>query len=406
MKPKGSVTVVGSGPGDAGLLTVRAVELLRQAEVLVYDALVNPELLRLASPAAELIGDRREPGEPASPDLHALLMAKAHPGRRVVWLTGGDPATLAPKGREAARFAEAGVGLEVVPAVPGPAPAVTPLGPGAQTRDRRDWLTSHPLFGQRVVVTRARDQAGPLTRRFQDLGAEVLEIPTIKIVPPQQHEDLVDAILGIGSYDWLVFTSANGVAMFFELFFKTFEDVRAIGGVKIAAVGPGTAAPLKALHLRVDLMPEEHLGRKVADALARYESLENLKVLLLRAEAANPDLPRALEALGAIVDDVACYRTVAETEDPAGAGARLLAAGAEWVVFTSGSTVEHFHARFDLPQLLRRFPSLRLASIGPETSKALQALALQPAVEAKEHTLEGLVKAIERQVIASRKPGA
>lgn len=404
MKPKGSVSLVGTGPGDAGLLTLRAAELLRQAEVLVYDSLVNPELLQLVSPAVEMIGDRRDPAQPAPSDLHALLVAKAHPGKRVVWLTGGDPARLAPEGSEVERFAAAGVTVEVVPAVP--TPVVTPVGPAARPRGRPDWLASHPLFGQRVVVTRARDQAGPLTRRFQDLGAEVLELPTIKIVPPQQHEDLVDAVLGIGSYDWLVFTSANGVAMFFELFFKTFEDVRAIGGVKIAAVGPGTAAPLKALHLRVDLMPEEHLGRKIADALARYESLENLKVLLLRAEAANRDLPRALEALGAIVDDVACYRTVAETEDPAGAGARLLAAGAEWVVFTSGSTVEHFHARFDLPQVLRRFPSLRLASIGPETSKALQALGLQPAVEAKEHTLEGLVKAIERQVIASRKPGA
>jgi uroporphyrinogen III methyltransferase/synthase len=224
----------------------------------------------------------------------------------------------------------------------------------------------------------------------------VLEIPTIKIVPPEDKEDLKDALLELGSYDWLVFTSPNGVTTFFDYFFKGFGDIRAIGNVRIAAVGPATAAKIEELHLRVDVMPEEYLASKVAAAIAKYESVENLKILLLRAEVANPELPKALSEMGAIVDDIACYRTVPETEDLTGAAARLVEEGADWVTFTSSSTVENFHARFDLPRLLKQFPKLKTASIGPETSKALAKLEIAPTLEARVHTIEGLVKALEQ----------
>jgi uroporphyrinogen III methyltransferase/synthase len=141
-------------------------------------------------------------------------------------------------------------------------------------------------------------------------------------------------------------------------------------------------------------MPDEALASAIAEAFAEFESIENLKMCLLRAEVANRELPEALEAMGAIVDDVACYQTVPETEDTTGAAARLLESGADWVAFTSGSTVEHFHARFDLPALLNKFPQLKTATIGPETSKALAALGLKPALEAKQHTMDGLVAAL------------
>ena len=221
-------------------------------------------------------------------------------------------------------------------------------------------------------------------------------MPTIKITGPTDRSAIVDALLELNSYDWLVFTSANGVTAFFDFFFKRFRDMRDLGGARIAAVGPATAAKLRELHLQVDLTPDEALGQKIAEAFAKFESVENLKICLLRAEAANPDLPRALEELGAIVDDIAVYRTVAETEDPAGAGADLLEHGADWVTFTSGSTVEHFHARFDLPKLAKKFPQLKLASIGPETSKAIRALGLTPTLEAKEHTTDGLIAGLLR----------
>jgi uroporphyrinogen III methyltransferase/synthase len=225
-----------------------------------------------------------------------------------------------------------------------------------------------------------------------------LEIPTIKIVQPTRKRDIVDALLGLNSYDWLVFTSVNGVTAFFDFFFKRFQDLRDIGGVRIAAVGPATAARLRELHLQVDLMPDEFTGEKIAEALAKFESVENLKICLLRAEDANPDLPRALEEFGAIVDDIAVYKTVAETEDPTGAGAVLLEKGADWLTFTSGSAVEHFHARFDLAKLLKKFPQMKLASIGPETSKAIRALKIEPALESKEHTTDGLVAALSHAV--------
>jgi uroporphyrinogen III methyltransferase / synthase len=141
-------------------------------------------------------------------------------------------------------------------------------------------------------------------------------------------------------------------------------------------------------------MPDEALGSKIADAMNKYESVENLKICLLRAQVANPDLPKALEEMGAIVDDIAIYKTVAESEDRGGEAARLLESGADWITFTSGSTVEHFHARFDLPALHQKFPKIKLASIGPETSKALRAIGLEPGLEAKDHTIDGLVQSL------------
>jgi uroporphyrinogen III methyltransferase/synthase len=170
--------------------------------------------------------------------------------------------------------------------------------------------------------------------------------------------------------------------------------MRDIGGARIAAVGPATANKLKELHLQVDLMPDEALAANIAEAFSEFESIENLKICLLRAEVANSELPKALEAMGAIVDDIACYKTVPETEDVTGTGARLQESGADWITFTSGSTVEQFHARFDLPALMKKFPKMKLASIGPETSKALAELKLKPTIEAKEHTIDGLVEGI------------
>jgi uroporphyrinogen III methyltransferase/synthase len=133
------------------------------------------------------------------------------------------------------------------------------------------------------------------------------------------------------------------------------------------------------------------------DALAKYQSIENVRILLMRAQVANPDLPKALEDKGAIVDDIPCYKTVVETEDYNGTVARLLESGADWITFTSSSTVQNFHARFDLPKLLNQFPNLKTVSIGPETSKALEALGLKPTLEAKQHTIEGVIAALESQ---------
>ena len=275
------------------------------------------------------------------------------------------------------------------------APTVTVIGDVVKLRSKLNWFESRSLFGQRIVVTRTREQASQLSRQLLERGAEVLEIPTIRIVPPAKHEGIVEALSGLNAYDWLIFTSPNGVTSFFDYFFKAFQDLRDIGGARIAAVGPATAAKLRELHLQVDLMPDEYVASKIAQALAEYESIDNLRILLLRAEVANPELPKLLEDKGAIVDDIAWYQTVPETEDITGAAAKLLKDGADWITFTSSSTVENFHARFDLPRLVKKFPQIKTASIGPETSKTLFALGLKPTVEARTHTIEVLVKALE-----------
>lgn len=502
MSKSGTVYLVGAGPGDANLLTLRGAELLRRADVVIYDALVNLSILKLAPTTAEILfgGRRAKDAKDNRPDVIEQLIAKAHEGKTVVRLKGGDPYVFGRGGEEAERLHDAKIPFEVVPGVsafaavpnyagiplthrdhcsqltiltghedpaandcpvnwaaeakiPGtkvvmmgtehigqiaqtlvangmaattpvamvswgttgrqqsltgtladigalaaktklPPPTVTIIGDVVKLRKKLNWFEQRPLFGQRIVVTRAQAQAAELTQPFTELGADVLEIPCIKTAIPSQPQHLMDAMLELNSYDWLVFTSANGVTSFFEYFFRAFKDLRDIGGVKIAAVGPATAAKLRDLHLQVDLMPDEALGVKIAKEFDKFETIENLKICLLRAEKANPDLPKAIEALGAIVDDIPVYQTVADSTAATPATEKLLETGADWLTFTSGSTVEHFHARFNLPALLKKFPQTKLASIGPETTKALEALDLRSAVEAKPHTMAGLVTAV------------
>ena len=317
--------------------------------------------------------------------LVANGMAKTTPVAMVSWGTTGRQQSLT------GTLADIG---ELSAKTKLPPPTVTIIGDVVKLRKKLNWFEQRPLFGQCIVVTRAREHAADLTHRFAELGADVLEIPCIKRAAPSQPQYLLDAMLELNSYEWLVFTSANGVTAFFEYFFRAFKDLRDIGGVKIAAVGPSTAAKLRELHLQVDLMPAEATGAKIAKEFSKFETVENLKFCLLRAEKANPDLPKAIEELGGIVDDIPVYQTVAESIAATPASEKLLEVGADWITFTSGSTVEQFHARFNLPVLLKKFPQTKLASIGAETTKAIEALGLKPNVEAKDHTMEGLVAAV------------
>lgn len=501
MKKHGTVYLVGAGPGDAGLLTLRGAELLSRADVVVYDALVNPELLRLAPKSAEIIFGGKRAREHTIPqdELNALLITHARAGKTVVRLKGGDPYVFGRGGEEAEQLAEARIPFEVVPgvssftAVPSYAgipithrqhssaftvitghespgteeridwrqvasmpgtklvmmaterigeiasrlvaggmdaatpvamiswgttgrqqtitgtlatiaevvtrtgfrpPSIAVIGEVVKLREKLNWFEHRPLFGQRIVVTRTRDQASQLTQQFAAKGAEVIELPTIRVEAPDDRQTLVEAMAGLGEYDWLIFTSPNGVTQFFEYFFRTFDDIRDLGALRLAAVGPATAAKLRELRLKVDLVPTEFISSKIAAAFAKEQSIENVRMLLLRAQVANPELTTSLEALGAIVDDVSIYKTVPETEDATGAAERLKTEGADWVTFASGSSVENFNARINLAELTRRFPKMKLASIGPETSKALRHLGLTPHAESSPHTIEALVQAV------------
>ena len=264
----------------------------------------------------------------------------------------------------------------------------------ARLREKLNWFERRPLFGKRIVVTRSRDQASELVRQLSDLGADVLEIPTIRIKPPQTLAPLREAIAGMGIYDWLVFTSPNGVDAFFREFFAKHKDIRELGSLKIATIGAVTAQKLGELHFEVDLQPSEFTTDALLAEFKKSVSCENLKFLLPRADLADERLARGLEALGAIVDDLDAYQTVPETEDRNGHRARLLSEGADLVTFTSSSTVMNFFNLVDMPALRAQFPQMRFVSIGPQTSQAAREKGLEVAAEAKVHTIPGLVDAI------------
>ena len=504
----GIVYLVGAGPGDAGLLTLRGAECLRRAQVVVYDYLSNAELLRWCPPEAEIIyaGKSGARHELEQHEINALLVAKARQGKCVVRLKGGDPYIFGRGGEEAEALVAEGLPFEEVPgvssAIAGPAyagipvthrgltsavtiltghedptkpetaidwellgkldstkvilmgvgnvgkiasalgrhapadtpvamirwgttgrqqtltgtladiaaraeqaqfkpPAVIVVGKVVGLRDRLNWFETRPLFGRRVVVTRTREQASELTRRLQDLGAETVEIPTIRILPPKSNKIMREALEGIGEYDWLVFTSPNGVEHFFRVFFEMYRDIRDIGGVKLAAIGPATAARLKELHLQVDLQPEEFVAEEIVKAFEKECDIENLRFLLPRADLARDALPEGLEAQGAIVDRVECYRTVPETVDGSGSLALLLAEGADVITFTSSSTAENFCNLVNLRELQAKFPRIKLASIGPITSETIRKRGFNVDVEAVQHDIPGLTEAV-RGLLAGR----
>jgi len=269
-------------------------------------------------------------------------------------------------------------------------PAVAVIGDVVGLRDTLDWFETRPLFGKRVVVTRTRKQAGALSSGLRALGADVFELPTIRIEPPKDLLEFGRMVQDAHQYDWLVFTSPNGVTAFFEMFYKIFQDAREIGGVRIAAIGPATAARVRDFRLHVDLQPEEFVAEAVVKAFQKEGSIENQTILLARAEQTRDVLPKELTKLGAIVDEAIAYRTVPETEDASGALARFREEGADLITFTSSSTVENFVA-LKLP-----WPAgLKAASIGPITSKTMRDLGLKVDVEASQYDIPGLVQAIQ-----------
>ncbi len=503
-KSAGLCHLAGAGPGDLGLVTLKVREVVEAAEVIVFDYLCNPDILKWAPAGAEIIYAGKKAGQHTlkQEEINALLVEKTAAGKRVVRLKGGDPFLFGRGGEEALALAEAGLKFEIIPGVtsalaapayagipvthrehtsqltiftghedptkpessldyqrlatqPGTkvmlmgverlaqisahflangapsnqpvalvrwgttgrqqtlrgtladiaqkvadagfaAPAVAVFGDVVTLRDSLNWFETRPLFGKRVVVTRTRKQAGALTAGLRALGADVLEMPTIRIEPPKELLEFGQLVQDAHQYDWLVFTSPNGVDAFFEMFFKIYRDVREIGGMRIAAIGPATAARVREFHLQVDLQPEEFVAEGVVAAFQKDGSVENLRILLARAENARDVLPRELTKLGAIVDEAIAYRTVAETDDVSGARARFEQEGADLITFTSSSTVENFLAlKLPLP------PGMRTASIGPITSKTMRDHGLRVDVEAERYDIPGLLAAIAKLLAAA-----
>jgi uroporphyrinogen III methyltransferase/synthase len=274
------------------------------------------------------------------------------------------------------------------------APAIIVVGDVVLLRDKLDWFEQKPLFGKTIVVTRARRQASDLVRQLNDLGAECIECPTIEITPSDNDLPMKQAIEKISNYDWLVFTSVNGVLHFFNQLFEMGKDVRALGHLKLCTIGPVTAHQLMDYGLKTDVLPETYRAESVVQAFEK-SNMRNKRVLLPRAKEARTVLPESLRQMGAIVDEVTAYQTIAVKGHDAEIVSRIHHADIHMVTFTSSSTVNNFCNIFPNCIKDKNFQKkVRIASIGPITSETAQKLGLTVSVEAEEYTIPGLVQAI------------
>ncbi len=497
------VFLVGAGPGDPGLVTLRARELIARCDVLVYDRLVNPELRAWVKPACELIYVGKDPHLHAIPQeqIEDLMVARAKGGKTVVRLKGGDPFIFGRGGEEARRLARDGISFEIVPGVTAAlaaaayagiplthrdfasslcllsghedqekhalrvelkkfaqiggtlclymamgqleritgelisgglaadtpaaviqwattpqqktlftslgklvedsaraglgAPAVIIIGAAVKAADSTGWFQSRPLFGRRIVVPRAKEQAGELRRKLEELGAEVLELPLIAIHGDIQAERADEIFSELATYEWGVFTSPNGARHFLEEVLRRCHDVRALGPMKFACLGPATAREVEKYHLEVALLPATATADALADALIAGESLDNLRVLVVTGNRNREDLPRRLEnEARAIVDTFPVYRTDPTDLAQDRAAESFRTRGADAIAFTSASTVESFMQQAKHLALAPGARQPLSCAIGPLTASVLKQHKIPVDIEVTEHSLDGLAEAI------------
>jgi uroporphyrinogen III methyltransferase/synthase len=500
---KGKVYLVGSGPGDPGLLTLKAKECIEKADVVVYDYLANRVFLEYARKGAELIYVGKEGGRHtmSQDNINSLIVSKAHQGLNVVRLKGGDPFIFGRGGEEALELVKAGISFEVVPgvtsaiAVPAYAgiplthrdftatvafitghedpaketsgiawdklatgigtlvflmgvgnlpkiaaslmehgrssdtpvaviragtvpeqrtltgslgniadkaqkehikpPAIIVVGDVVSLRKELNWFEERPLFGKRIVVTRAREQASDFLACLSELGAECVEFPTIEVIPPSSWKELDRAIGNLESYQWLVFTSVNGVKYFFERLEDSGQDVRNLKGIRIAAIGPKTADAIHGKGVKPDLVPEEYRAEAVVEAFRKHR-VAGSRILLPRAAEAREVLPQELEKMEATVEVVEAYRTVKPEGDRDEIRAMLGKGDIHMVTFTSSSTVNNFMEMFEgeSDQLLKWMEKVTVACIGPVTAKTAEERGLSVRITPSDYTIEALAKAI------------
>jgi uroporphyrinogen III methyltransferase / synthase len=511
---KGKVYLVGAGPGDPGLLTLRGKECLERADVVFYDYLANPALLAHAKDRAErvYVGRRGKGKYPEQETINRLLIERAGGGNVVVRLKGGDPFVFGRGGEEAEALASAGIEFEVVPgvtaAVAAPAyagipvthrtlastltivtghedpekpstaldwsgmatsqgtvvflmgmknlpaiaatlmaegragstpvaiirwgtrvtqqtvvgtladiadkaeaagmepPTVIVVGDVVRLRPNLNWFERRPLFGKRVLMTRAKEQAGELAARLADYGAEPVEAPTIKIVPPLDWAPVDQAISEIGTYDWIVFTSVNGVNRFMTRIYTNGLDARCLAGRRLCCIGPRTAQELEKFGVRADVVPAEYQAEGVLAELNRQD-LGKTRILIPRAEVARELLPEELRAAGAHVDVVPVYRTLTAEQDAGGWWQELMNQRIHVLTFTSSSTVRNFVAMVGGIEAVRPFlQSVMIACIGPITAKTVEEYGLTVSIMPSENTIPALVDAIARYYGSRRKVAA
>jgi uroporphyrinogen III methyltransferase/synthase len=498
---KAKVYLVGAGPGDPGLITVKGKECIQTADVIIYDYLASPALLKYARKSAELIYVGKKGGDHtlSQDQINALIVEKAKTGGTVTRLKGGDPFIFGRGGEEAEVLFKAGVSFEIVPGVtsaiaapayagiplthrkltstlafvtghedpkkeetsinwaalatgigtlvflmgvknlpkitrqlmdhgksPGTpvalvrwgttpsqvtvsgtletivekvrstglkAPALIVVGDVVNLRPTLKWFEKRPLLGKRIIVTRARQQASDLVGQLSDLGAECLEYPTIRIIAPKDPEPLQQALKNLPTYDWIVFTSVNGVIHFFEHLFAAGKDVRALSKMQTAAIGPATAEQLRKFGLYSDIVPEAYRAESVVEAFKEM-NLKGKKVLLPRAREARPILPVELTKMGAQVDEIPAYETLKATENAGDLTKQLEEKRVDLITFTSSSTVKNFKALLPPDSFKKLMRGVVIASIGPITTDTAKQLDFDVHISAEPFTIPGLVEAI------------
>jgi uroporphyrinogen III methyltransferase/synthase len=511
---RATVYIIGAGPGDPGLITVRGRQCLETADVVLYDHLVPARLLRYARADAEKIDVGGAAPQPLEQEaICYLLVEKAREGKTVARLKWGDPFVFDRGGSEALFLHEQGVLFEVVPGVPvgiavpsyagipitypgggdtltfvrghedegktrasidwtslarldgtivcytGPdqlpailsslvshgrppedtaaviydgtlptqetrlgsieemlrltrdsayrRPAILVVGRVEALRDHLRWFDARPLFGKRILVTRPREQAGGLIEQLEAMGAEAIEAPMIRILPPDDYGPLDEACARIGTFDWIVFASANAVDALLERLLATPQDFRALGGVKLCAVGASTADHLARRGLKVDLTPSEYRAEAAVRALAEHGDVEGLKVLLPRADIGRETIADELRRLGAVVTDVVAYRTAvvdAEREGEPDIYRMLLDRRIDVVTFTSASAVRNFVKAVGAEPAADLLRTTTVASIGPVTAETASQCNIQTTIMPAQYTVPALVDAIvehfDRQQVA------
>jgi len=498
---KGKVYLVGAGPGDPGLITVKGLECIKQADVIIYDFLASSVLLKNASENSEIIyvGKKGSDHTFSQDYINALIVEKAKNGFTVIRLKGGDPFIFGRGGEEAEVLIKEKIPFEIVPgvtsAIAAPAyagiplthrkftstlafvtghedptkkessidweslargigtlvflmgvknlhhireglishglspdtpaalvrwgttakqvtvtgtidtivelkdasgikpPAVLVVGHVVKLRENMKWFENRPLMGRSIVVTRSREQASDLVKHLSDLGGECLECPTIKVVPPDDLNPLDMAIENLLFYDWLIFTSVNGVNFFFNRLFEKNKDVRALNKIHTAAIGPATAKRLFDFGLKSDIIPESYRGESVVKAFAETD-ISGKKILLPRAKEARQILPLELKKMGAVVDEVTAYCNQAVKDNADVVLKRLKEHTIDMITFTSSSTAKNFHALLPPENRTGLMQGVTIASIGPITSTTARDLGFDVHIEAESYTIPELCRAI------------
>jgi uroporphyrinogen III methyltransferase/synthase len=277
-------------------------------------------------------------------------------------------------------------------------PAITIVGEVVKLRDQLNWFETRPLFGKTVIVTRSRDQASEFSEKLIDLGANVLEFPTISITDPDDFAPLDKGIKGLESTDWIIFTSVNGVDSFFHRLFDLGGDIRDLKGVKICAIGPATTERIKGFHLKVDCQPPKYVAESVVEEFKKIENLKGKRILMPRADIARSYLPEELQKMGAEVADVVAYKTVVASNGDAAILENLKDGKVDIVTFTSSSTVRNFVKIVGEDNLASFKEKVKFASIGPITTKTAEEMDIEVSIKADEYTIPGLTKAIVERV--------